>query len=1377
MAVVLEIASIPMFDTKSDPTQLGIKWTQWRRSFELYVTAKGVTDMKQKRAMLLHHAGPEVQEIFFTMEEVGGDDDYEHAITTLTTYFTPKVNIPFERHVFRQARQIDNETTDQFVTRLKQLTKTCEFGSEGDNMIRDQLVESCKSHRLRHKLLRERDLTLQKAQDIARAEEAADMHARKMEKGNVQMPQEVNKVSCSGGCHSSSSNGNGTKKGTRSKYQSRSKCGYQHSTSCYRCGKPDHFARDPHCPAKNEICRKCNMKGHFAVMCKTKQKCGRHRDKNKAVNKVAQNTESDDEYIFSVNRQKKKYIKQPETVVKMNERAVHCMIDTGASVNIIDENTYQELGCPKLSRKKTNVFAYGSKQALDVRGKFIAEIEVGHKYTAAPVLVVRGDSGNILSYQTATELDLVKIQTVNQVDGHTETSSEEIFRKYPKLFDGVGKLKDYQLNLHINENVQPIVQPTRRIPFALRKKVESKLRELEEMDIIERTTGPTRWVSPIVVVPKPSGEIRLCVDMRQANSAVERERHPIPTVDEILEDMNNSTVFSKIDLKMGYHQIELNEKSREITTFTSHVGLWRYKRLMFGISSAPEMYQHVIQDVLQGCEGVNNISDDLIIHGRDEAEHRRRLEAVLKRLSERGLTLNKEKSKFYMSKLTFMGHVLSRHGIAPDDSKVEAITKAKRPENASEVRSFMGLVTYCSKFIPDLATVAEPLRRLTKHNVSFQWKREQHEAFESVKRSMANAATLAYFDRSKDAKTQVIADASPVGLGAVLIQEQNGEFRPVYYASRTLTDVERRYSQTEKEALALVWACERFHMYLYGIHFELITDHKPLETIYSARSRPSARIERWVLRLQPYNFTVKYVPGPMNIADALSRLTQVNKLPTEVKHEPCKVSKVADEYIYFVATNAVPQALTAREIERESAADSELKSVRQFLKSGDPRTCPQDYKWVKNELSVVGKMVLRQTRIVIPKSLRKRVIELAHEGHQGVVKTKSRLREKVWWPGIDVAVERAIRSCHACQVVTPQSKPEPMHRTRLPDGPWQDLALDLMGPFPNGEHIFVVTDYYSRYPEVAILKSTTTDKLIGSLETMFATHGLPMSVTTDNGPNLVSAEFEEFLHTNGIKHRSVTPLWPQANGEVERANRTLLKAIRAAQVEGRDWRRELNTHLLAYRSTNHTTTGVSPAELLFRRKIRTKLPSFESNSNMTDEGVRDRDTKLKMKGKEYSDDRRGARESTIKPGDKVLLQQKKQNKLTPAYEHVPYTVTRKHGNQVVIESRDGVQYKRNCSHVKKYVPPDITPRDDETDNDTESEYIPDSISVSSNESLVRQDDQPEAADHAKLNIGDRRQPRERREPEAADHDNPNIGDRRQPRQRRPPQYLNDFILK
>ena len=358
------------------------------------------------------------------------------------------------------------------------------------------------------------------------------------------------------------------------------------------------------------------------------------------------------------------------------------------------------------------------------------------------------------------------------------------------------------MKIHIDETVPPVLQSPRRVPFSLRGKLEKKLDELVEMGVIEAVEGPTPWVSPIVIVPKPSGEIRLCVDMRRANEAIIRERHPIPTIDEVLQSMNGSTVFSKIDLKWGFHQLELEEDSRKITSFVTHKGLYRYKRLMFGISCALEIYQHVIQQVLTGCEGAANIADDIIVHGRDMEDHDRKLTKVLEYLQKRGPTLNREKCQFRMPQLTFMGKVLLERGVGPTETKVEAVLKAREPESATEVRSFLGLVNFNARFMPNLATIDEPLRRLTKKDDPFKWKKAQQQAFDKLKKDLANTQTLAYFDQN--APTQVIADAGPVGLGAVLVQKQQGQHRVISDASRSITDVERRYSQTEREALALV---------------------------------------------------------------------------------------------------------------------------------------------------------------------------------------------------------------------------------------------------------------------------------------------------------------------------------------------------------------------------------------------------------------------------------------------------------------------------------------------------------------------------------------------------------------------------------------------
>ena len=697
---------------------------------------------------------------------------------------------------------------------------------------------------------------------------------------------------------------------------------------------------------------------------------------------------------------------------------------------------------------------------------------------------------------------------------------------------------------------------------------------------------------------------------------------------------------------------------------------------MFGISSAPEVYQHVIQQSLHGCEGVANISDDIIVHGKNTEEHDKRLQQVLERLKEKNLTLNAEKCRFHMTQMVFMGLVLSDNGIGSTEDKVKAIVDAREPQSASEVKSFLGLANYNARFIPDFATVAEPLRRLTKKGVRFEFGEEQKDSFNELKRRLSSAETLGYFD--KEAKTLIIADASPVGLGAILIQEQEGRKRVISYASKSLSAVERRYSQTEKEALAVVWACERFHVYLYGIKFELYTDHKPLETIYSSRSKPCARIERWILRLQPYKFQVKYLPGNQNIADPLSRLLQADE-----QTEPSSAHKVSDEFVRFVAVTATPQAMTTREIEEASAEDRGFVELRQCIKDGNWKGDQhKQYIPVCSELCVIGKLILRGTRIVIPSKLRSRVLSLAHEGHPGIVSMKQRLRSKVWWPGIDKDTEKFCKTCYGCQLVSSPANPEPIKSTPLPSGPWQDLAVDLLGPLPSGESVLVIVDYFSRYYEVEVMRSTTSERVIECLEKVFTTHGLPLSIRSDNGPQFRSEVFEQYLEDNGIEHRKTTPLWPQANGEVERQNRSLLKRMRIAQAEGKEWKKEVRKYLVAYRSTPHSTTGVSPAELLFGRKVRTKLPELREES--TESEMRDRDSEMKVKAKQYADKKRNVQESDLTPGDKVLVKQERRNKLSTPFAPEPYAVVTKTGNSVVIESPEGVQLMRNTTHVKKF---------------------------------------------------------------------------------------------
>ncbi|KAK2578707.1 hypothetical protein KPH14_012663 [Odynerus spinipes] len=940
--------------------------------------------------------------------------------------------------------------------------------------------------------------------------------------------------------------------------------------------------------------------------------------------------------------------------------------NSGAQCNVIDEESWKEckkknIACESNRLVDKNVYPYGQSVALKLLGQFDCYVEAGNRKVCANFVVLKGRGRAIIGYRTATDLGILKIGC----DINEMTLEED---------NELGKLKNFKLMLPIDRTYPPIAQPMRRLPFKVHDKINEQIQKLLKLDIIEKVEGPTEWVSPVVPVIKKNSEVRLCIDMRRANEAIVRERYPLPVLDEVLDVVRGCEYFSTLDVKSAYHQIELHEDCRDITTFVTEAGLFRYKRLMFGINCAPEIFQRIMRSTLDGCEGVTNFIDDIIVCGRTKEEHDKRLKRVLEVLKEKGLTLNKEKCVLGKKEIVFLGFRISGKGYHPLESKVEAVNNFRKPKTAEEIRSFLGLVNFCAAFIPNLATISEPLRRLTRKNVPFAWNKEQENAFEKLKASLTNAETLGIFDIN--ARTRVIANASPVGLGCVLTQmDKTGQWRVINYASRSLSECERRYSQTEKEALALVYACERFYIWLFGIEFELVTDHKALECIFTPRSKPNARIERWVLRLQSFKYKVVYETGKSNIADALSRLGAIKR----------GKGGNNDEYIAWLAKEVTPRAMTMEEIELESGKDRVLTEVRRAIETGNWNLLKDTRFFLfKDELCVFKNVLLKGTRIIIPGSLKRRVLELAHEGHPGIVTMKHRLRSKVWWDGIDRDAEKMVKSCRGCQLVRELAEPSPVKRNSLPEGPWESLAMDLMGPLPSGENILVITYYYSRYFEVVILTTITAKVIKKHLFEIFARHGFPKSVVCDNGRQFTDAELKTWLEASGVKISHTAPLWPQANGEVERQNRSILKRLRIAHAEGKDWKEELLEVLLMYRSTPHSVTGVSPAELLFKKKLKTKLPEMES-SGFVEEEVREKDAWRKEKGRQYYNKVHHAKESCIKPGDEVLVRAQKKNKLSTNFGSEEFKVTGRVGNTVTLKSRDGKEYQRNVSHVQKII--------------------------------------------------------------------------------------------
>lgn len=723
--------------------------------------------------------------------------------------------------------------------------------------------------------------------------------------------------------------------------------------------------------------------------------------------------------------------------------------------------------------------------------------------------------------------------------------------------------------------------------------------------------------------------------------------------------------------------MEISTDSRPITTFITRKGLYRYTRLMFGIACAPEKFQKIMEMILAGCEGCLNYMDDIIIYGESREQLKIRVNKVLKRLIDYDVLLNDSKCIFEATELDFLGHTLSENGITPTHNKIEAVQKFRPPSNAEETRSFLGLINFVGKFIPDLATLTEPLRRITKKDEPFIWQSEQQEAFLQLKSSLTNDAALGYYNVND--RTQVYADASPVGLGAVLVQFNDNVPRVISYASKSLSDTEKRYCQTEKEALALVWSVERFHFYLFGRIFELVTDHKALEVIFAPTSKPCARIERWVLRLQSYRFKVIYKPGKNNIADPLSRLVITDEA------QPC-FDGGTEHYVNYITALAAPIAISTTEINELSSSDDEICAVKESLYSGEWKGQAIAFKPFETELCFSGDILLRGNRIVMPDKLRQRTIDLAHEGHPGITVMKRRLRSKVWWPKIDADAENCVKKCVGCTMVSAPPPPEPLKRKKLPSEPWKDLAIDFLGPLPSGHNLFVVVDYFSRFIEIEIMKKITADETIKRLRTIFSRFGRPNTITSDNGPTFISKEFKDFCIENGIHLTHTIPHWPQQNGEVERQNRSIVKRLIISQNTNKDWQKELQEYLLMYRATPHSTTLKTPSELMFGRTIVDKLPHISQPLDF-DEELHDRDKIQKEKGKEYTDRKRHAKENTIEPGDLVWLKPMYHiNKLTANFEPVAYKVISRVGSEIEVENTSsGARYRRNVSHAKKIV--------------------------------------------------------------------------------------------
>jgi transposase InsO family protein len=761
--------------------------------------------------------------------------------------------------------------------------------------------------------------------------------------------------------------------------------------------------------------------------------------------------------------------------------------------------------------------------------------------------------------------------------------------------------------------------------------VKAELMRMEQAGVISRVTKPTDWCAGMVVVPKINKAVRICVDLTKLNRCVKRERHLLPTVEQALAQLTDAAVFSKLDANSGFWQIPLAADSALLTTFITPFGRFCFHRLPFGITSAPEHFQRRMSEILEGLEGVICNIDDTLIYAKTQEEHDIRLKAALKRLQEAGVTLNKEKCQFSVSEITFLGHIINKQGIRPDPTKLEAINQMEAPKDVANVRRLLGTINQLGKFIPNLAQITEPIWELLVKSNQWSWEEPQETSFTKIKQALTTSPVLAHFNPNYE--TILSADSSSYGLGAVLLQQQpmEEEYRPVAYISRSLTPTETRYAQIEKEALAFTWACERLSHFLTGLSFHINTDHKPLVPLFSSKKLEDLplRLQRFRLRMMRYNYTISHVPGKqLVISDTLSRAPARSKSKTE------ELAQETGFYIQEIISALPISEARLKEIQQCQQEDRICQEVSQYCQSGWPnkKSLPLEIRpfyQISGELSVEEGLLLRQHRIVIPQRLRPEVMAKIYSGHQGIQKCRERAGSCVWWPRMSKDLEEMVLNCEVCRKIRYQH-PEPLISQPLPELPWQKVATDLF-TWQNHTYLLII-DYYSRYIEIAKLNQATAEEVVNWSKSIFARHGVPETVISDNGPQFSSQLYAEFSQSYQFQHITSSPYYPQSNGEAERGVGIVKQLLKKEK--------DPYLALMAYRSTP-LQNGYSPAELLMSRKIRTDVPiSIVQRRPVVPDvtAVKRREEILKNRQKKGFDIRHRTKElSALKYGEVVWL--------------------------------------------------------------------------------------------------------------------------------------------
>ena len=1255
-------------------------------------------------------------------------------VNRLKERYRPMQNHTIANYEFHKLQQMQTESFDLFVNRVKHDAKNCQFSCENaacnipDIMIRDQIIVGTCNDEIRRNALKNqwnlKDLVFHGRQIEAAEQGAVKITANKREPNNSEL-NEVARLS---------KPGRYSKKNR--KYNNAEKSYVQQPThkKCETCSSRTCPGKKK-CPAYDYKCFDCQKKGHFrgSQKCKFTQKAQARRVESNSESSDENVTESEtpssgsdsedpvkdlnrikkfSKHVTKVRRVRQKVVRKISTKpryqieVVVNENVVPVFADTGADISVMSLKVAKQIKLP-LNKTKVKIRPYGSKP-LKCVGYYEGTIMYGSTVANSRIYVIKQPVETLLSGRLCEELQILKFHPQPSMDTQPPVRSvsadnykESLIQQYPNVFKGIGKLEQYKAKIYIDDSVPPVAAPSRPIPFHLRDRFESEIRKMEEADIIEPHIGPAPWISNPVLAPKDDGGIRVTVDMRAANKAILSTNIPIPRAEDIRAQLSGCKYFTKLDFKSAFHQIEIDETSRYITVFHAGDQLKRFKRLTMGSKPASGELTKALLPIFQTYPEAHVIHDDVIIGTESLDHHHQVIDSILATIQRSGLTLNAEKCSFAKESIPFWGVIISKDGIKPDPSKVDALQHAGKPDNKDDVISFLCMMQSLSDFIPNLSQQTYHLRQLTKKHSQFKWNKHHQQEFENLKSALSNNTLLAYFN--PDIPTYIYVDAHKSGLSATLLQGKTLDTaHPVAFSSRATSDVESRYPQLDLEALAIDFGLRRYRQYIAGgPKIDIITDHKPLVSIFSNTRKGSIRTDRIKLRHQDISYTVIWRKGTQNPSDYLSRhAIPFNKLPKSIRKETSEFEKT----VWFLQFSPYTEAISMSNIIRATNSDNKLIKLKDCIIKGyieKSNTQLSPYIKIFDELSISDAgLILRGDKIVLPEALREIAFQKAHQGgHPGMDSLKRRIRSHFWFPKMNEFIESAVRNCQLCQMFTIKTTKEPITPIEPPSTPWKEVSIDLFGPMPDKKHILVVQDIFTRFPAAKIVNSTSAEPIIKALNSVYTDFGSPQAHRSDNGPPFNSQAFYDFSQSHGINHKKVFPYHPQAN-PVETFMKPLGKTMKIAHYQNQDKTFALNDLLASYRATPHPATGHKPGDLIFQHGYSHQFPPVTPPQNIIPDAHQN-DILQRLKRQERINSSIHRKTSNIKPGDTVIIKnQHRQRKFHPYFGPEQYKVISKAGqhglnlehitnNHAVTRHTDDVKlvYNPTTNAPIKFTPP------------------------------------------------------------------------------------------